>query len=329
MRRPVIFAAAMLLFYRAAAAADDPVLRGSLRLPVPARTLAAALGLASSDASTLMLHAVRLLHDTPAAAGSPGRRVRDSVEDLLTKPGERTTDVVPLPLDPAIWRDTLLQAPVGPDELASAILRDRRAALLYYGLAALDDETLAWLGSERDILLEARKRPAIFAAFGRSLHIRGGRVAVPGGGEAEPLWRSLTGVDPGQPARFVARVLNGDSRLALLYDTIRHAAVRAASLRRLDRAGSGTDGYGVTRLRGFSGVDDFAGTHRHHGARRVRPRREARRQAEYDRGGPASWDIHRRISVRAGGHRTGAAVRCPGCGARGEPRRRGASVARG
>ena len=222
MSRPIAFAAAVLLSWQGALAAEKPGVRGSVPLPVSARALAVALGLASPDPSRLLLHVVRLVYDSPEAQNPQGRRVRKALQEVIDAPGETTTDVVPLPLDPAIWRDTILQSSTSDDGLVSAILKDRRAALVYFGLAALDDQTLAWLGSERDTLLHARKHAAIFAAFGRSLHVRAGRVLVPGGAEAEPLWKSLTGEDPGQPAAFVQRLISGDGRLAFLYDTIAH-----------------------------------------------------------------------------------------------------------
>ena len=130
---------------------------------------------------------------------------------------------MPLPLDPGIWRETILQQPVPDRQLVAAILDDRRAALLYHGLAALDDETLAWLGPDRETLLQVRQQAALFATFGRSIHVRGGRVLVPGGSDAEPLWTALTGVDPGRPAAFVQRIFrDDDGKLALLYDAIAH-----------------------------------------------------------------------------------------------------------
>ena len=110
----------------------------------------------------------------PDGRSPKGRRVHDVLLNVLNASPQATTDVVPLPLDPAIWRDVILQTPMSPAinaGLVSAILRDRRASLLYFGLASLDDETLAWLESERDTLLHARKHAAIFAAGGYSKEV--------------------------------------------------------------------------------------------------------------------------------------------------------------
>ena len=130
---------------------------------------------------------------------------------------------MPLPLDPSIWRDSILQRQVPDNELIPAIFADRSTALLYHGLAALDDETLAALGPDRETLQQLRRRAASFAALGRSVRIHAGRVVVPGGADAEPLWQSLVGADPAKPGAFTRRLfsdLNG--RLAYVYDVIAH-----------------------------------------------------------------------------------------------------------
>jgi hypothetical protein len=106
--------------------------------------------------------------------------------------------------------------------LIAAILRYRSAALLYYGLCALDDDTLQWIAANRSALVHIRKYPEVFAAFGRSLHIRDGRIIIGGGTDAEVLWRSAIGIDPARPDAFIERVIAGDGRLAFLYDVLAH-----------------------------------------------------------------------------------------------------------
>jgi hypothetical protein len=127
-----------------------------------------------------------------------------------------------LPLTPELWSDVLLPTAVGLGSLVSAILTDRSAALVYYGLSALDDTTLQWVSRDRAMLSHFRKHAEIFAAFGRSVHIGDGRVIVPGGSDAEPLWRAIVSADPARPDEFVARLISGDGRLAFLYDVVAH-----------------------------------------------------------------------------------------------------------
>ena len=50
-----------------------------------------------------------------------------------------------MPLSAKVWSDAVFQRPIGAAALFPAIIADRRAALLCYGLAALDDETLQFL----------------------------------------------------------------------------------------------------------------------------------------------------------------------------------------
>ena len=211
--------AAILLFGQGIVSAQKEPGHGEVPLPVPLQRLALAIGVSDPHPATLLLQAIRLAYDTP---DTKARRVRDALNDVLGGTVEKTADVVPLPLGPAVWQDAILQTPTGIEGVVPAILMDRRAALLYIGLAALDDETLAWLGTDRDTLLHLKRHAAVFAAFGRSVHVRGGHVSVPGGSEAEPLWKTLTGADPGKPAVFVQRIISGEGRLAFLYDTIAH-----------------------------------------------------------------------------------------------------------
>jgi hypothetical protein len=217
-----VFLIVILLLSYGAVGARQPAVRSALPLPVPAGSIATALGLPSADTATLLLHAIRLAYGEPDKPGSPGDRRRAKLQQVLWAPGDPTTDSVPLPLDPSIWRETLLQTKVADDRFVAAILADRRAALLYHGLFALDDDTLAWLGPDRDTLLHLREHAGLFAAFGRSIHVRAGRVVVPGGDEAEPLWESLIGVSPSKPAAFVQRMFDGDGWSAFLYDTVAH-----------------------------------------------------------------------------------------------------------
>ena len=131
--------------------------------------------------------------------------------------------VVPLPLAPALWRGLLRDGSQLPDDrLALAILAERRAALLYRGLAAFDDETLAALAADPDTLRRLERRHAdVLAAFGARFAVRGAVVVVPGGPEAEPLWQELVGETPRSPARFLlALVGRSGGRLAFFYDSV-------------------------------------------------------------------------------------------------------------
>ena len=198
--------------------AATAAVRGSAPLPGSIESLSSALGFGASDPSTLVLRAIRLVHGRREAQA---QRARSALSAFLrtTEPGN---DRVPLPLTPELWTDVILETRPDGRGLVSAILQDRTAALVYYGLSALDDETLRWVSTNRGILVHFRKHPEIFAAFGRCLRVHDGRVSVAGGSDAEALWKSVTGADPSRPDAFVERVFSGDGRLAFFYDVIAH-----------------------------------------------------------------------------------------------------------
>ena len=209
--------ATLLLFVPpASGATTEP---GSVRLPVRLETLAGALGVAAADPSVLLLQAVRQIFDGPDART---RGVRDAVMAALREDVNPGPTMVPLPMGAAIWQQRILDTPTGPEGIVTAILTDRRAALLYYGLSAMDEETLAWLAVDPDALPHLKRHAAVVAAFGRSIRISAGRMSVPGGSESERLWKSVVGADPGAPGAFVRRVITEDGRLAFFYDTLAH-----------------------------------------------------------------------------------------------------------
>lgn len=129
---------------------------------------------------------------------------------------------VPLPLSPDAWRRLLRRDELPDEQLAAAILADRRASLLYLGLSAYDEPTLEALAAQPAALEEIRARHAeVLAAFGARFRVVDGRVAVPGGKEAEPLWQALVGETPRTPVRFlVALLASKGGRRAFLFDSV-------------------------------------------------------------------------------------------------------------
>ena len=192
--------------------------RGSAQLPGSVDSFSRAIGLDAGNPSTLLLRTIRL---TYGRSDTRAQRAHEAMARFLDT-AEAGDDRVPLPLSPELWTDVILQKRIDQRMLIAAILRDRSAALLYYGLCALDDDTLQWIAANRSALVHIRKYPEVFAAFGRSLHIRDGRIIIGGGTDAEVLWRSAIGIDPARPDAFIERVIAGDGRLAFLYDVLAH-----------------------------------------------------------------------------------------------------------
>jgi len=214
---PVALAVQLLAAQTAPVEAGPPP-RASTPLPVSARAFGQALGLGTAEPSTLLLRVIHLAYERTEAEA---RRTRESLDRLLATP-EANPDIVPLPLSSKFWRTSILQGADSRENLVTAILGDRRAALLYAGLSALDDESLTWFESNPSTLAHLRKFAEIFAAFGRSIHIHSGRVVVPAGPDAEELWKSVAGAAPDKPDAFIERLISGDGRLAFLFDTIAH-----------------------------------------------------------------------------------------------------------
>ena len=213
---PLVLALQMLLAQDGARTAPAQI---SVAVPFPTQSLARSMGLAETDSSTLLLRIIRHVYGAP---DSQARRLRDTLLNALSATDKGSTDSVRVPLNPETWRRVIFQGRVESNNLVSAILSDRTASLLYFGLSSLDDETLLWLTGHTEILLHVRKYPEVFAAFGRSIHIRGGHIAVPGGADAAGAWQSIVGADPVEPDAFIERVIAGNGRLALLYDSIEH-----------------------------------------------------------------------------------------------------------
>jgi hypothetical protein len=163
---------------------------------------------------------VTLLNDlgidltTLAARLNAGQAVRIDV----------TTETVPAPLAAKVWGDAVFQRPVSPSTLFAAIMSDRRAALLAHGLAALNDDTLAYLAGHAAILTRLyEQNAAAFAAFGGALRIRDGRVVPPGGADGVRAWESVLNEKVTRPDRFIRELFGAEQgRLAVVYDTLAH-----------------------------------------------------------------------------------------------------------
>jgi hypothetical protein len=138
--------------------------------------------------------------------------------------GAIARDEVPLPLGIALWKRAVFGEGVADEEIAPTILLQRRPACFYHALASLDEPTLGYLDAHPDFLAGLYQRHAeVLTTFGRSIHIQDGRVIVPGGATAEPLWEALIERRMSNPEGFIDALLARDAgRMAYLYDTIAH-----------------------------------------------------------------------------------------------------------
>jgi hypothetical protein len=193
----------------------------SENVPVPGGTVALArsLGVAPvPERARFVAELARLVHfsarrpDATRAAAAP----------VLTVSSEVAADTVPIPLTVAVWSEAVFRRPVAPGAIVAAILSDPRAAHLYYGLAAVDDETLQYLIDHPGVITRLYEHDAAqFAAFGDSLQVHANRVVAPGGAAAVALWEAAVGQTPDHPEAFIGALFElQEGRLAYLYDTI-------------------------------------------------------------------------------------------------------------
>ena len=155
-----------------------------------------------------------------------------ALEATLNAGGEVTLalqgDEVPLPLPAPVWQSLPVSSRTSEQfggALVSSILGDRPAALLYYGVTSMDEDTRRYLAAAPGLVGEiyGGGTAGTLALYGRSLRVRHGRIVTPGPPEAAGLWEALAGERVTTPERFVLAVLGRDGgRLALLYDAVAH-----------------------------------------------------------------------------------------------------------
>ena len=203
----ILLAAALVAGLSSTATAASDGGRPSIPLPGGVAALAAALETTHPfDRALVLVETTRIVYENPpgdsAATDLLRRRLLAYVASLRERRAD-AADLVPLPLGPAVWSDVVFHKRLDDDENALAILESREAALVHAGLAALDAETLDYLATDRTTLDRiVTQDAALFAAFGRSLEVRHGRLVVPGGEQARDLWETAAAASMVQPGEF-------------------------------------------------------------------------------------------------------------------------------
>jgi hypothetical protein len=159
-----------------------------------------------------------------AALGLDSARLAAALNEGETFVPRLRSEPAPIPLTAEQWSRIIFNTSVAPADLFAAIVVDERAALLCHGLAALDDETLEYLGGHPALIQQLHLHARVFAAFGSHLKIRDGRILVPGhdaSNKAISVWEGLVGERVAAPDRFAAALFERNGgRLAYLYDLI-------------------------------------------------------------------------------------------------------------
>jgi hypothetical protein len=127
---------------------------------------------------------------------------------------------VPVLFSESDWTGTLKPGSRQSSNLVEALIRHPLLARLYWGFSRLDPETRATLRQSVG-LKKLLPLASTLDFYGSQICIRAGRVQVPGGVDAEPLWKELVGASPDSPAEFVPKLLAKDRGwLAAYFDSL-------------------------------------------------------------------------------------------------------------
>src|SRR5262245_10764127 len=198
-------------------------------VPVPGGTAALARALVIEpvpDRARFMTEVTRLVYDSDGrnptvVAFLNSLRLLIQKGKKLTLPfDDGSSELVPVPLSPAVWSNAIFRRTVTPEELIPSILADRPASLICHGLVALDDETLQFFAEHSGLLTRLYERSApMFSVFSSGLRIRANRIVPAGDAAAVPLWEAVVGEKVARPERFVLALFEvSDGRLAYLYN---------------------------------------------------------------------------------------------------------------
>jgi len=180
------------------------------------------------DRARFIAEVIRVVYSWPQAGPYSNEPMRRRIASFFAAANARandaTVDQIPVPLPASVWSQAVFHRTVRRDDLAAAILTDRSAAFICYSLAGMDDDTLQFFADHASLLSRlAERAPAPFAAFGESVRVRNGRLAVPGGDAAAAAWESVVGEKLERPERFLQQLFELDKgRLAYLYDLLSH-----------------------------------------------------------------------------------------------------------
>ena len=122
------------------------------------------------------------------------------------------------PLPEGDWRKEFFPKENPPGGLAEALCNNVNAAKVFLGLAAVDEATARMLGASIGLKALAEKYADRLSQYSVSLAVANGRLVVPGGPQAEPVWAKLAGADPNDLARFARALLEKeDGRLLAFF----------------------------------------------------------------------------------------------------------------
>jgi len=188
-------------------------------LPGGRATLLPSLGLAADLPRAMVVsEIIRTVYPARDARG----RLHVAVTTYFAAPPTDGDETVPLPMPLEFWQKQVIGRAVPERELLGAILSDRRASLICYGLLGVDAETRAFIQATPSIVTGMSERDASgFASFANIVRVRSGALELPGGPDAAVAWADLLGTSPQKPAGAIHALVVGDyGRLPLFVEAI-------------------------------------------------------------------------------------------------------------
>ena len=160
------------------------------------------------------------------ALGTPTASFLGRLRDGETVTVSAPDATVPLPYGLDAWRRTLASRDLSKDTAFVAFLRDVRASRMLVALDALDPETrdglrdagdppLGW----RTLYVEALEG---VSRFPEALRARDGRLELPGGAEAEPLWKATVGAPAAGASFWRGFYTQNQGKAAYVADSLWH-----------------------------------------------------------------------------------------------------------
>jgi Flp pilus assembly protein TadD len=141
-------------------------------------------------------------------------RLQAGAEFLL----EISDEAVPVFPAEKMWQDQFFPGQRYNGGLLEAMTRHPQMAELYSALANMERGSAEVLVQSIGMKTLAENYAPLLSLYSSSLQLSGGRVEVPGGDAAAPIWASLTKVQPSNPGRFLRALIDkDDGRLLRFY----------------------------------------------------------------------------------------------------------------
>ena len=156
-------------------------------------------------------------------------------------------EAVPLALGLAAWREILGEPKLATEDGFLYFVQNVRASRMLVTVQTLDAETLdglAALAGKKEIAAPLsvlyEKALESFAHYPEAISLSGGRFQLPGGTEADPIWKDVFGVSPTAPAKFLRALYETDSgKGAYVVDALQQLPDAVARAVVLGRTGGG------------------------------------------------------------------------------------------